>query len=447
MNETAGLKERMLDFADEKNLFGTDDTLIAAVSGGVDSMVLLHLIRAAGIKLVVAHCNFGLRGEDSDADEQLVRKTAELLNVRLEVRKFDTTAYAEAKGLSIQLAARELRYHWFEELLHDHRAGAIATAHHLNDSIETFFINLVRGTGVQGLTGIPVKYDRVVRPLLFATREEVETYARQNNIEWREDASNESDKYRRNQIRHHLVPLLRQLNPSIEATMQQNMERMQEVTRMYRQAVVRLRNDIVHFDENSGCFRISMLELAGRQLSPELFYEVVKEYDFNPAQAGDMLNACMTQPGKMFYSPTHEALIDRLDILIRERLADDPQVYHIYSESEFLTVAIPFLSFEIRPAVDEFSTDPSTAFIGISQLTYPVVVRKWQEGDTLVPLGMKGRKKVSDLLTDIKMSRLDKEEVYIMESGGEIVWVAGIRLSDRFKITPATTGVLVAKKY
>jgi len=440
-------EERLWDFAEERSLFFPGAKLVAAVSGGVDSMVLLDLLSRIGVQVIVAHANFGLRGAESDSDEEFVRQKAARYDLPFFTSRFDAKAYMAEHSCSVQEAARELRYGWLAELREEQKADAIATAHHKNDSVETLLLNLINGTGIQGLTGIPPKNGHVVRPLLFAFRQEILEYAQQAGIQWREDSSNASEKYRRNFIRHKLIPLLKEINPSVERTLAETTGRMEQVNRMYRMAIQRMKNELVHFDEALGCFKISLLEMAGRQVTPELFFELVREFDFHPDQAEAMLEACMNQPGKRFYSSTHEALIDRVFILVREREeAEDSQVYHI-KEEDLFTDPVPFLSFDVKePAPDPVEKDADLACLDYDRLKFPLTVRKWQPGDSFTPFGMKGKKKLSDLLTDLKLSLHEKEKVHVLLSGPDIAWVIGLRIGEVYRVGPATRKCLLVRK-
>lgn len=437
--------ESVHDFSEAHDLIDKSHTIILAVSGGVDSMVLWDVVHQLGLKYRVAHCNFQLRGKESEEDELFILEKAKGYNVPVFSKKFKTLQYSEDNNVSIQVAARELRYKWFYELLEMHQASSIATAHHLNDSIETFFLNLLRGTGLQGLTGIPVKNDKIIRPLLFADRKSIVQYALSQNLEWREDSSNEKDYYQRNYIRHHIVPKFIELNPSFEKTMEVNISRLRESNKMYKQAVQRMKTEMLHYDEHSGCFRISMLELAGRQLSPELFFEIIKEFDFNITQAENMLNACFSEPGKFFYSESHQALIDRLDILIKP-LSKSTEATILINKEDIENNAIQGLNFTLtlnKELSEEL--DPSLAYLDFDKLKYPITFRPWKNGDKFQPLGMKGKKKLSDFLTDLKLSRIEKEAVMVLESQGEIIWVAGYRIGNPFKISETTKNVLIVK--
>lgn len=433
------------EFSEVHDLFKKSDKIIIAVSGGVDSMVLWDVVHQLGIKYLVAHCNFQLRGKESEDDELFILEKATAYNVSVFSKKFNTERYSEENNVSIQVAARDLRYKWFNELLDMHQANSIATAHHLNDSIETFFLNLLRGTGLQGLTGIPVKNDKIIRPLLFADRKSIVQYALSKNLEWREDSSNEKDNYQRNFIRHHIIPKFIELNPSFEKTMEGNISRLRESNRMYKQAVQRMKTEMLHYDEHSGCFRISMLELAGRQLSPELFYEIIKEFDFNISQAENMLNACFSEPGKFFYSESHQALIDRLDILIKP-FSKSTESTILINEEDIKNNSIQGLTFKLthkKELCEEM--DPKLAYLDFDKLQYPITFRPWKNGDKFQPLGMKGKKKLSDFLTDIKLTRIEKEAVMVLECQGEIIWVVGCRIGNTCKITDKTKNVLIIK--
>lgn len=436
------LQDRFSEFVQEKDLFSAHDHLLVAVSGGTDSMVLADLLHTLGYDFTVAHCNFALRGKESDEDEYFVKETTEKKYRRSFLStRFDTRGYAAEHKLSIQEAARDLRYAWLEEERQKCGAACVVTAHHANDSVETLLLNLVRGTGLRGLTGIPVRRDKVVRPLLFAFREEIRRYAETRQVMWREDSSNASVHYQRNFIRHEILPRLRQLNPSADQSLAETISRLEQAERIYRQGIQRMRTELVHFDEALECFKISFLELASRNITGELMYEIVKDFGFNPTQAADMLEACFAQPGKLFYAPDSVAVADRMFILIRDRREDEAEREEISAE-DIIQNRHPELAFN-RLEGNAYGTDnPGDAWIDAALLEFPLEYRVWQPGDSFTPLGMKGRKKVSDFLVDAKVDRERKKQVKVLLSGGKIVWLAGFRTAQPFRVTARTKEML-----
>ncbi|MCL2562114.1 MAG: tRNA lysidine(34) synthetase TilS [Rikenellaceae bacterium] len=411
----------------EHGLVSKDDKVLLAVSGGVDSMTMLALFAESGYDVAVAHCNFGLRGEESDGDEELVRKEAARRGVPFHSRRFDTTGEMERTGESVQIAARRLRYEWFSELCAEHGYTKVATAHHADDSIETFFINLLRGTGLRGLTGIGITNGRVIRPLLFATRQEIEEYARQGGLAFREDSSNSSTAYVRNKIRHELTPRLREMSTAFAETMERNMERLGEAQAFIGAAMERVRTETIEQ-------RNEFIYIYPGRIDPSLpvrfvLYELLAPYGFR-GEAVEALVAALhaAASGKRFYARDYVAHTDRGTIIVAPLASAD---------SRELTMR--------RLKIEEVETlhvPSSIALLDADLLQFPLEIRRWREGDSFVPLGMTGRKKVSDYLIDTKVPLAEKERQLVVVSGGQIAWLVGRRIDNRCRITPKTENVL-----
>jgi tRNA(Ile)-lysidine synthase len=415
----------------------TTDKILLAVSGGMDSMVMLHLFRELGYHVGVAHCNFQLRGAESDEDESFVRRKCRQWDVAFYSHRFDTNNYASEKGLSTQMAARELRYTWFDELLRKEGFDHLATAHHLNDSIETVLLNLTKGTGIEGLMGIRVQNKKIIRPLLFATREEIEKYGAEEGIPWREDLSNQSDDYQRNFIRHQVVPKLKELNPSLEKTFQETIYKLQGASEIisvsveeWKQKHQKIEGDKIILDKSG---------LGGA--SPLMLWEVVKTYGFNFDQCGNIIKALGGQSGKRFSSETHELIVDRENLIVIRHEENWMEV-RFESDQQEVCLGNKKLTLEVTDYRGLLTADKNQATVDEGLIQSPLTWRRWRAGDFFFPLGMKNRKKISDFLIDEKISLADKDSLTVLECNGEIVWVVGHRLDDRFKVTDKTKRVI-----
>jgi tRNA(Ile)-lysidine synthase len=401
-------------------------------------MVLLHLLLDTNYELAVAHCNFGLRGEESEADATFVMDYCEYYNVSCYMRSFNTIQYAGEHNMSVQMAARELRYRWFEELRNKISFDYIAVAHNLDDVVETVFINLARGTGIKGITGMKNKTGVVIRPLLFASRKEIEQYASNKEIPFREDSSNISVKYKRNRIRHNIIPEFEKLNPSFLSTMNENLDRFSEIDGLVKKYIDNEKKRVVDIREGDRVC-IDILKLKNSETPKNLLHEIMKPYGFSPAMVPEMLNS---QPGKLLFSSTHELLKDRDCLIIRKKqLVDDLEVQLNESTKYIETPVKMEIKFLEKDEHFNVSTRKSTAEVDADKLRFPLRIRRWKEGDYFYPLGMKGRKKLSDFFTDNKFTKFDKETCWLLVSDEEIVWIIGHRLDDRFKITENTTRI------
>ena len=411
--------------------------ILLATSGGKDSMVMVHLFQQLDYQIGIAHCNFQLRGMESFEDQNFVKEYATAHDIPVFITQFDTKAFAEDYKISTQVAARELRYNWFYELLETEKFDYILTAHHADDNLETFLINLSRGTGLDGLTGIPEQNDKVVRPFLVFSQEEIEEYAKLNTIQWREDSSNASDKYLRNKIRHHLVPLLKELNPNFLSSLHKTQTYLQEVqvmaedaSIMIYQQVARQENDTIYFD---------LKKLQQLPNCKSYLYQWLKEFDFTAWE--DIYDLVESQSGKYVFSPEYRLLKDR-DFLILSPIdfIDSNDKYYIQKDQS--EVNIP-LKLSLCKVADISNVSNKTIFVDADKIQYPLVLRRWNEGDVFQPFGMNGKsKKVSKLFKDEKLSLLDKENVWILCSDNAIVWVIGIRQDERFKIDTAANNIL-----
>ena len=411
--------------------------LLLAVSGGLDSMVLVHLFQQLNYEIVVLHCNFQLRGLESFEDQQFIQEYSNTNAIPFVFTQFDTEAFAADFKVSIQVAARELRYSWFYEQLAIQKGDFILTAHHADDNLETFLINLSRGTGLEGLTGIPAQNEKVIRPLLSFSRQQIEVYASVNKLKWREDSSNASDKYLRNKIRHHLVPLLKELNPnfisSFEKTqsfLSEAQELVDDAAIMVYQQVAREEGEDIYFD------LVRLLQLPNYS---SYLYQWLKEFGFTAWD--DIYELVTSQSGKQVLAPYFRLIKDR-DCLILSPLPSQENQQEFEIESLESKVKFPLnLDFSTVSKIGVASN--STIFVDQDKLVFPLTLRHWNEGDVFQPFGMEGKsKKVSKLFKDEKLSLIDKEKIWLLCSNNQVVWVVGIRQDERFKIDPNSKKLL-----
>jgi tRNA(Ile)-lysidine synthase len=426
------------------NLAKAGDKILVAVSGGVDSMVMTQLFLELGYNIGLAHCNFSLRGRESDSDEKLVIKYATDHNIPFFSTRFDTKTYARKNGLSVQMAARELRYSWFEDIRMNSGFDSVAVAHNLNDNIETLIINLVRGTGLTGLSGMRPRNNNIIRPMLFATRGEIMLYCKDHEIIYREDKSNAETKYTRNKIRHRVIPVLKEINPSIEMTLSETAERFAGINDLVSEYIHKLRDKITERKEDIISFNISLLRhhLKNRAI----VYELFKPFGVTNMQLNDLIKVVNGKTGSKIYTETHRLLKNRKEIIVSPEQPKNDLSYFI-KKTNGLNSVPGIISAEFVNITDSFEIPPdqSVACIDAEKMTFPVNIRKWKPGDNFIPLGMKQKKKLSDYFIDNKYSIPEKENKYILESEGRIVWIIGDRIDNRFRITRLTKRALIIK--
>jgi tRNA(Ile)-lysidine synthase len=433
---------RFTEYITKNNLLLKDDKVLLTVSGGIDSMVMLHLFTRTSFEIGIAHCNFQLRGMESDEDETFVNRISADHAIPYFLKKFKTKEYAEELGISIQMAARDLRYQWFEEIRQANSYNYIALAHNKNDAIETFFINVTRGTGIKGLTGMKNKQDKIIRPLLFATRREIEEYCSKNNIRYREDSSNISTRYSRNKIRHNIIPEFEEINPGFYRTMSETMERLSEAEKIYSKTIEEKKKEVVFETGEKVLIDISKLN----NLNPVATYlfEFLRPYQFPGQIIPDIVEALDGLSGKQFLSPTYRLIKDRDHLIITKRGKEEAGRYYIDDYTESLAHPISLLiKRKTRTSGFSIPTSPDIACIDYEKLNFPLILRKWQKGDYFQPFGMDNIKKISDYFIDIKLSLPEKENTWILTSGIKIVWIVGKRPDDRFKITDETKEILL----
>jgi tRNA(Ile)-lysidine synthase len=422
------------------------DKILLTVSGGIDSMVMAHLFYKQHYNIGIAHCNFSLRAGDSDKDEKFVHQFASDHNIPFYTTRFETKAFAKMNGLSVQMAARELRYKWFEEIRMKNGYDFIAVAHNLNDNIETLLINLIRGTGLTGMTGMKPISNRVIRPLLFATRKDILTFSDQHKIAFREDKSNADTKYTRNKIRHLVIPVLKEINPSIEITLNETAERFSGFNEIVSEYISQLRESISEEKEQFITFSISQLKTYLHNKT--ILFELFKPYGITNALLINLLKVIEGKTGGQIITDTHRIIKNRKELIVSDEEIRNETPYTIKNEQEFCV--FPGISSARNVRITEkfeIPSDPHIACIDSQKVTFPMTIRKWKAGDHFYPLGMNKKKKLSDYFIDNKYSRFDKENIFILESNGKIVWIIGDRIDDRFKITGSTKkGLLIKSK-
>lgn len=430
-------------YLQEKELIAEGQTTLLAVSGGLDSMVMLHLFNAAELPCAVAHCNFQLRGEASEADEELARQQARANHLPFYTRRFDTKAVASQRGISIQMAARELRYEWLERIRQDEGYDLIATAHHINDHIETLIYNLAKGCGLRGLLGIPVRNGKIIRPLSYASREMLEAFQQEQQISFREDASNATIKYSRNKIRHQVMPALKTINPSLEDTMADNFSRFQEADYLYRLMIGQIADQAWEETPNGRALKVEVLKKY-RDGLPSLLYELLHTYGLNAGQVQQLATSVLeAKVGAIFYARQYKFLVDRELLFIKSRTEEDYDGAVFQLGKEHPLKELPGGVLELRRQEgqpEHYPEDEWQAFVDAEVIEFPLTLRHWQAGDQFQPLGMGGQhQKLKDYFNNNKVSRFEKERIWIIEdAGGRICWIAGYRLDDRFKIKPDT---------
>ena len=411
--------------------------ILLATSGGKDSMVMVHLFQQLHYKIGIAHCNFQLRGMESFEDKNFVQEYAAANEIPVFITQFDTNAFSQDYKVSTQVAARELRYNWFYELLETEKFDYILTAHHADDNLETFLINLGRGTGLEGLTGIPEQNEKVIRPLLTFSQEEMEEYAKINNIQWREDSSNASDKYLRNKIRHHLVPMLKELNPNFLSSFYKTQTYLQEAQVMVEDASIMIYQQVAKQEGDTIFFNLKKLKKLPNYKS--YLHQWLKEFGFSAWD--DIYDLVESQSGKCIYSPEFRLLKDRDSLILSPiNFVNKKEEYFIDENQK--EVNIP-LNLTFCKVADLSVVSNKTIFVDADKLQYPLILRRWNDGDSFQPFGMNGKsKKVSKFFKDEKLSLLEKENTWILCSNEEIVWIIGLRQDERFGINNTTKNTL-----
>ena len=432
------LIETITRYIEDNQLFDKNDKIVLGVSGGLDSVVLLDIMHKLGYEIVIAHCNFHLRKNESIRDEKFVEDLALSYNLQYEKTDFETLNYAASNKISIEMAARELRYNWFEEIREKVGARYIAVAHHINDSIETILLNVTRGTGLKGILGISPKVGHIVRPFLCLYREDLEKYTKDNDLKYITDSTNLEAIYKRNSMRLDVLPLLKQMNPSVNKAIEDFSYRMREVDKIYSHYI----NENIDNILKNNSINIKSLN---QTISPKsVLYEILNSYGFTPSTINDLYKILDTpESGKIFLSEEYIALKDRDFVYLKKKEDIDHTAYEI-GINETITNPIHLqLSEKNVSELNDLNTPKNICYLDKSKLTFPLVLRKWEKGDRFTPLGMKGAKKLSDYFSDKKFSLFDKENAWILLSNDEIVWIVGERSDNNFKVTSNTSEIVI----
>ena len=408
--------------------FLKDTKLLLAISGGVDSVVLFHLLHKLNYDVSLAHCNFKLRGKESDLDEEFIKNLNQISSNQIFTISFDTEKYAKEHKLSTQIAARELRYNWFQKLITEHKFDYVLTAHHADDNLETFLIHLTRGSGLDGFTGIPKVNGNIVRPLLAFSREEILNYAKDHDIEWREDASNASNKYIRNKIRHQVLPVLKEINPSVLDSFATTIENLQESKQIIEDSIENIASEVLEKEANF--IKIDIEKIKELSNSKAYLYQLLKTYHFTEwNDVYDLLNA---QSGKQVFSKTHRLLKDR-DVLILSKIDLSNSIEMAFQIEEEITEITNPIHLTFEEVFEKSTENKQTIYVDKDLLKYPLILRKWEKGDYIYPLGMQGKKKLSKYFKDEKFSLIDKENTWLLcDAENQIMWIVNHRQDRRF---------------
>ena len=431
--------------------------LILAVSGGVDSVVLVDLCHKAGFQFIIAHCNFQLRGEESIRDENFVKSLGEKYEKEVLVKIFDTKTYAEENKISIQVAARQLRYGWFEEIVSGQwlvvnnnvatysqlttHNSQLATAHHADDNIETLLLNFFRGTGIGGLHGILPKQGNIIRPLLFAKREEIVAYAKEQNLSWVEDSSNASNKYSRNFVRHQVVPLMKTIYPQVDDNLLGNIERFKEIELIYTNSIEQIKSKLIELKGNER--HIPILKLKKQTPLKTIVFEIIKDFGFAATQTEEAIKLLDAANGSYMASASHRLIINRNWLIIAPLQSEEAINILIEKGTKKIVFAEGTLLFEPSAIDSNLLTDANIAALDASEIKYPLLLRPYKQGDYFYPLGMLKKKKLSKFFINQKLSKTQKEKVWVLESDKRIVWVIGYRIDNRFRLKPSTGKKLI----
>jgi len=437
--------ERFKLFVKEEKLFSSGDHLLLAVSGGLDSVVLTDILYTLGYTFSIAHCNFNLRGDESNRDEDFVKQLANDYDVPYYVKTFDTAGYAVTNKCSIQEAARQLRYNWFETIINEQvldkstRKMRLLTAHHLDDNLETMLMNFFKGTGIAGMRGMLPFTENVARPLLFARRNDLENYASFKVLKWVEDSSNLEDKYSRNYVRHQLIPLVEKLYPQALNNLADNLDRFRDIEKLYQLSVDRLTKSLIVQKGDEVHIPVEKIRLS--PASKTIVFEIIRRFGFSAPQSDEVIKLLDSQTGKYILSGTHRILKNRNWLIISPIEQSEKSAYimeEIPAEINFPNGRLSIR--ESTPGDKEIiQADNMIPFLDASDIVFPLILRKWKTGDYFYPLGMRKKKKIARFLIDLKKSKGEKENTWVLESGKRIIWIVGLRIDDRFKIMPSSS--------
>ena len=447
------LLNKFKDYIFSNNLFHPKDRLLLAVSGGVDSVVLCELCKQAGFDFVIAHCNFQLRGEESERDEKFVKTLTEKYAVEVFVKKFNTKEISATEKKSIETTARDLRYQWFYEIIgniqlaiNDQRltANFIVTAHHADDNIETAAMNFFRGTGIAGVRGMLPKQGKIIRPLLFARRKQLEDFAATNQLEFVTDSSNLENDYTRNFFRNKILPLVAKTYPGAAENILNNIQRFSETEQLYQQAIEQHKKKLLEKKGNE--FHIPVLKLQKIQPVQTVLYEILKDFNFSSRHADEALSLLKSETGKYIQSSTHRVIKNRHWLIISPIKSEQAQHILIEAGDKNISFEQGQLQIEKLPASNiKLQTSTVVAQLDAAEIKFPLLLRKWKQGDYFYPLGMQKKKKLSRFFTDQKLSLTQKENTWVIEMNKKIIWIVGMRIDDRFKISTFTKEILLLK--
>lgn len=433
--------EAFLKYIEENKLCKPGEKILLAVSGGVDSVVMLHLFSKTDFSIGIAHCNFKLRGAESDGDEAFVRNLAEKYRIPVFVKECETKEYANEKGISIEMAARDLRYDWFEEVCEKENYQKVAIGHNRNDDEETFFIKLLRGSGLSGLRGIPLQRDQYFRPIMFASRKEIRAYAKKNKLKFREDSTNATDDYLRNRVRHHFLPYFDKKFPGGTDALHNSMEKLKEEELIFRQMLNEKKQEILHKQGGEITIEIAKIQVF-KPLQIWIFY-LLEEFGFNRSTTDQMITAIESGlAGRLFYSEKYTLLLDREKLIIKESEEGLSKEFFIQEKEGEIEHPLPLI-WEIINNSREFKLekDANIAYFDVEKIDFPLKLRHWQAGDRFIPFGMRGSKLVSDYFIDEKISRFEKEKIWLLVSDDKILWIVGHRASNLHRVGKQTKNI------
>ncbi len=436
------LEQNFIQFISKQHLFSKADKLLVAVSGGVDSIVLCHLLHSLDYDFAIAHCNFSLRGGESDADADFVKELTVKCNCKLYESVFETEAYASEQKQSIQVAARELRYSYFEKIRYENGFDFILTAHHGSDNVETVTMNFFKGTGIRGLKGILPKNGKIIRPLIFATKASLQEYAAQNDLSYREDSSNASDKYSRNFFRNTILPQVEKVFPMVEQNVLSGISRFQEILQVYEESMSKKIEKLE--EQNGNEWKVSIAKLKKEKPLSTVVYELFSAYGFTASSTEEIIKLLDAASGKYIQSSTHRILVNRKWLLVSPLQTEDSHFYLLETDTKKIDFAAGKLEISQPESPVKIDKNADVALLNAKKIAYPLMLRTWKQGDYFYPLGMQKKKKLSRFFIDQKLSLEEKQNAWVLEDvERKILWVVGMRIDDRFKIDPNGTATVV----
>jgi tRNA(Ile)-lysidine synthase len=435
--------DRFEQYIKDNELCSPNDKILLGVSGGADSIVMTDLFIRKKYRIGIAHCNFQIRSEESEEDQKFVEQLARSKKIPFYTTRFETKEYARKNSMSVQMAARELRYTWFDEIRSKYAYNFIAIGHNLDDVVETFFINLNRGTGIRGLTGIKPVFGDIIRPILFASRKDILAYAEKRNLDFREDSSNMDTLYVRNKIRHKIIPRFNKITPDFNKTIIETIERLRDAETILDNAINAIKSDII-IEQSSNRILIDIDKLKVLKPVNTVLFEIIKDYGFNYKTVKNIISNLADTPGKKFYSKTHRIIKDRSFLIVTDIEKGDHSSVKVKADVAEIAepVSLSFSKFR-RPEKYNIPKETRYAVLDYNKIKYPLELRKWKQGDRFIPLGMTNHKKLSNFFIDYKLSIPEKEAVWIITSGEDIVWIVNYRIDDRYKVDENTKEIMV----